>query len=476
MRALAAVVLLPLPALSIVHRIRPTTSTFVAPIARRSVDRPSSSFRRCFRRRTPSVVVAPGDSDPDPDVDVPVASRDDDRDVDDQDDARDPSSWANRAILFSSFDDGISNNDDARSFLRHSLIHAMLRERIDVIENQIRNTAMFSPCNGPRTDVIDELECVDGLIERGRSILVDGMSSSSPSSSLSSSSLRDDGDIDSWSNEVLRILLLTMPHPPRARVLYVPTAMYALDPRSTSTPGKQRQRARADGRKRRDKLVDLVGDLLTLDDDDDDDIGIDGDLRRMPVLSSTLDLCDGSLKHHIGSNDASLFPTTDVEALTSWRPHLVYVEGGNTFWLRHCMDEGYASALRDACCDGGYAVYCGKSAGAIVAGMRVDTATWKGWDDPSVVPDMGGYDDWSDVRGLDLVGGRSLFPHMSDDWSDTVNERRAAMATSTSAPRRRRMDDGPGYNDLVCLREHDALCVVGDERLLLVTSGTGSLN
>ena len=60
------------------------------------------------------------------------------------------------------------------------------------------------------------------------------------------------------------------PPPPRARVLYVPTAMYALYPYSGSTPGKQCQRARADGRKRGDKLANLVGDLLALGEHDDD--------------------------------------------------------------------------------------------------------------------------------------------------------------------------------------------------------------
>jgi hypothetical protein len=142
------------------------------------------------------------------------------------------------------------------------------------------------------------------------------------------------------------------------------------------------------------------------------------------------------------------------------------------------------SAMRDACCGaggvtrgGGYAVYCGKSAGAIVAGLDVGTATWKGWDDPSVVPGMERYDDWSGIPGLDLVGGRSFFPHMTEDWSETVDERSRAMTmTTTMARRRREGEDDSRCDDLVCLGERDALCVMGDERLLLMTSGTGSLN
>jgi hypothetical protein len=150
----------------------------------------------------------------------------------------------------------------------------------------------------------------------------------------------------------------------------------------------------------------------------------------------------------------------------------VYVEGGNTFWLRYCMGKGgpgprpgggYVGLVRDACAGPrGLAVYLGKSAGAIVAGRDVSTATWKGWDDPSVVPGRGvggaSDDDWSGYPGLDLAGGRSFFPHMSDDWADTVRERRR--------------DDDADDDGLVCLGERDALCVMGDERLLIMTSGT----
>ena len=89
--------------------------------------------------------------------------------------------------------------------------------------------------------------------------------------------------------------------------------MYALYPYSGSTPGKQCQRARADGRKHGDKLANLVGDLLVLGEHDDDcDYGIDGDVRRMTVLSSTLDLHDRSLWHPNGLDNILLFPKSCV--------------------------------------------------------------------------------------------------------------------------------------------------------------------
>ena len=48
------------------------------------------------------------------------------------------------------------------------------------------------------------------------------------------------------------------------RILYIPTAMYALQTDSSSTPGKQRQRARADGKKRRDLIIQYIEQLRVM--------------------------------------------------------------------------------------------------------------------------------------------------------------------------------------------------------------------
>merc|ERR1712071_531115 len=102
-----------------------------------------------------------------------------------------------------------------------------------------------------------------------------------------------------------------------------------------------------------------------------------------------------------GSEDTSLFPTNGKEAINEWAPHLIYVEGGNTFWLQHCIEKGnWGPLLLDACTGEDAAVYCGKSAGAIIAGKMMETATWKGWDDPSVIEGRERYEDWKDVPGL----------------------------------------------------------------------------
>ena len=82
----------------------------------------------------------------------------------------------------------------------------------------------------------------------------------------------------------------------RLRLVYIPTAMYALRRESNNTPGKQRQRARADAKKRRDRLVQILSELLP----------------NCQVLAVTLDFADGSIKHPGGSNDANDFPKVSV--------------------------------------------------------------------------------------------------------------------------------------------------------------------
>jgi hypothetical protein len=370
--------------------------------------------------------------------------------------------WATRAILFSSFDDGISSNPIARSFLRHSLIDALLQNLVLSTEDELRITSEFSPCNGPCVDTLNYLEVLDQLRERGREALI-AMSSSIAGQKQTSFNVSRN-DVDLWSTEAIQHLLNSaddkMDKAPFTcvKVLYIPTAMYALDKHSSNTPGKQRQRARADGKKRRDKLIELVNTLLSTPNDDKDDNNFDNNQRRqIDVLTITLDIDDGSLKQPAGSGNTSLFPIDDMAALTTWRPHLIYVEGGNTFWLRHCMEKGnYLSIIRDACAGpNSTSVYLGKSAGAIVAGYTVGTATWKEWDDPSVVPEMTSFEDWSEVTGIDIFGGISVFPHMSEEWVETVKRRR----------------DDLSMKGLVCLTEKDALCVMGDEKLLMMTSG-----
>jgi hypothetical protein len=275
--------------------------------------------------------------------------------------------WAWRALLISSFADGILPSPTARQFLHDGLVDALQQQKQQQEQEQ----------------------------------------------------QQDDRD----SNQQ------------QLRFLYIPTAMYAPRTDSDNSLGQQRQRARADGKKRRTGVLQLVKELLGNDD--------------VLILAVTLDLDDGSIKQPEGSSDISLFPTTTTVA--EWKPHLLYVEGGNTFWLHHCMTKGHwkdfllhTTALQKC-------VYVGTSAGAILAGAHVETATWKRWDDPSVVPGMSSYDDWVAAEGLDVAGGASFFPHMSSEWDDLVESKRMGK--------------------VYCLADSDVCCIDGVKQELTVLRG-----
>jgi peptidase E len=104
----------------------------------------------------------------------------------------------------------------------------------------------------------------------------------------------------------------------------------------------------------------------------------------------------------------------------------VYVEMGNTFYLRYYMHtSGFDKVLPPLVRHSGL-VYAGASSGAIVAGRSISTAFWKGWDDPGhgQVWDLSriGYD------GLNILpGGQSVFPHYGAQWSSLVETKRGEL-------------------------------------------------
>ena len=364
------------------------------------------------------------------------------------DNVADTSAWAKRALLISSFSDGVVNSPPAKAFLKFSIATTLATEQSLRVEEMVRESVLFSPCAGPSIDLLNLLEDVDAA-----------------AASLSSSSILEaepDAPIDLLemerrANDVLCQLSNhissdkdTSNEPTNCcRILYIPTAMYALNPESKNTPGKQRQRARADGKKRRNLVVKTIEDLL-------------GD--HVTALACTLDFDDGSIKQPVGSDDDSLFPKDGKEAFSSWKPHLIYVEGGNTFWLQHCIEKGdWTDDLLAACTgNGAYAVYVGKSAGAIVAGSRVDTATWKGWDNPAVVPGKETYGDWNGCRGMSFMGpNASIFPHYDDEsWEVVVQEKTKQTIE----------EDGDGVT-VYSLHEWEACCIDGEAREVFVVSG-----
>lgn len=342
------------------------------------------------------------------------------------------SRWATNALLFSSWTDGIVPNPTAKSFLRYSIVNILLRDHIAEKEVSLETSVKFSPCNGPNVDVLSDLESADNLSERGKQFAFETFDAAVTT------------EVDSWATETLQYISTTETGEVTVKLLYIPTAMYALSPQSSNTPGKQRQRARADGKKRRTQVLNLLETLLSVDGSE-----------NLSMQTITLDLDDDSVKQPEGP-DNSQFPRDGKEAFSTWNPTVIYVEGGNTFWLQHCIDKGeYSQLIIDACTGESGAVYCGKSAGAIIAGDDVSTATWKGWDDPTVVPNRDTYEDWIGTKGLQFADSASYFPHMSDDWIELVNDK----------------VKGKKPDSTCCLRENEVCCITGESRNTFVVSG-----
>lgn len=328
--------------------------------------------------------------------------------------------WATNALLFSSWTDGIVPNLAAKSFLRYSIVKKLLQDHITKNEDSLETSVKFSPCNGPNVDALNNLDIADKLSERGKQFTFERFDKEATH------------EVDSWAKETLQYIAsdggkVTI------KLLYVPTALYAWNPNSANTIGKQRQRARADGKKRRTLVLSLLETLLS-----------DECPNEVSVQTITLDLDDDSLKQPVGDD----MPQDGKAALSLWNPTVIYVEGGNTFWLQHCIDKGnYSKLIIDACTGEAGAVYCGKSAGAIVAGKELSTATWKEWDDPSIVPGRESYDDWLGLKGFQFAGNLSFFPHMSDRWAKLVQEKANGEKTDSNT---------------YCLGEKEACCIVGE--------------
>ncbi|GKY99838.1 hypothetical protein MPSEU_000937600 [Mayamaea pseudoterrestris] len=338
-------------------------------------------------------------------------------DADDTNADKESRPWMAQGLLLSSFSDGLRPNPTAQAFVQQGLILALLTQEQHRLEQRIKDTVKFSPCAGPDMSAVEQLEFVDDALEQ----LQQNKGATSPLDLLR----QYQKDYISNDNESSSLIL---------RFVYIPTAMYALRLDSTNSPGKQRQRARADGKSRRNDIVNLLQELLP----------------SIDIHVVTIDWDDGSIKQPQATGGihaaASAFPQTAHDAMRTWQPHLVYVQGGNTFWLHHCLHKtiGYKQDLLDFCTSKS-GMYIGSSAGAILVGARMETACWKGWDDPRVVLGMESYEDWKGTPGLSLVGQYSFFPHMDDQWNELVNDKSASLAPSTP----------------ICLRDSEVCQVTG---------------
>jgi len=98
----------------------------------------------------------------------------------------------------------------------------------------------------------------------------------------------------------------------------------------------------------------------------------------------------------------------------------IYVDSGNTFYLRYYMRTSGFDILAPPLVREGGVMYVGASAGSMCAGRTISVAFWKGWDNP-------GYGQEWDLSpygyaGLDLVpASRSVFPHFGQQWQQLVD-------------------------------------------------------
>lgn len=168
-----------------------------------------------------------------------------------RDDDDDASEWMKRGLLISSFCDGVLNNPSAQEFLIDSISQAMWADQRQCAEQVLHDSAVQSPCCGPDMAAMEALEYIDQAMALSKI----------PNSQL--------------------------------RFIYVPTAMYAIRSDSQNTPGKQRQRARADAKQRRTTISQFLRERFG---------------HQVQVLSVTLDFDDGSIKQTEGSSNANDFP------------------------------------------------------------------------------------------------------------------------------------------------------------------------
>lgn len=351
-------------------------------------------------------------------------------------------------MMISSFTDGLKTNQKGKDYLRNELTHILLKEYQQSMEQSVQKSVMFSPCNGPDISMLDQLESIDTTIQR--------LSLKSSSSSESDTNDRDDN------NETNGM----KPELPPLRFLFIPTAMYALRPDSKKSPGLQRKRSRADAKQRRDDIVRFLREEIVPANQD--------------IHVVTMDFHDSSVKHphvdfgssHNTNNNVDgmqpsgvtsekkqptdvPFPRNGQEAITQWNPHIIYVQGGNTFWLYHCIEkfawkhDFIELLLSDR------TIYIGASAGAIVAGAWMETACWKGWDDPRIVPEKETYPDWIHVTGWNLVDANQVFfPHYdANEWSDLVQRKQQELSQRLQSP-----------IQVCCLRDEDICIIDGTTR------------
>jgi peptidase E len=170
------------------------------------------------------------------------------------------------------------------------------------------------------------------------------------------------------------------------KLVYIPTASNVLSQISEKPKGEQRRRQRYEAKQKLKLLVSELG----------------------MEQGTVLEIEDPKLS------------TLDIQQCLS-RADIVYVDGGNTFFLQyHILKSGFWDAV-DPLLKSNKLLYMGASAGAIVAGQSIETAFWKGWDNPNPVGLENHRWDHDNLRGRGLYE-KSLFMHFDKDTHSALVE------------------------------------------------------
>ena len=118
---------------------------------------------------------------------------------------------------------------------------------------------------------------------------------------------------------------------------------------------------------------------------------------------------------------------------------------GNTYALRHHLRQSGGDVHVYQAIDAG-AIYVGSSAGSIVAGKTVQMAFWKNWDDKTAEGTIAvDWDDRDNASGLDIAGGRSIFPHATGPYARKSWQDAQAKKHGHDDHEVIRLPDGEGY-------------------------------
>ena len=156
-------------------------------------------------------------------------------------------------------------------------------------------------------------------------------------------------------------------------------------------------------------------------------------------------------------------------AVQQLNPRVVYIEDGQTYYLRHALRKSGGDKLVQQYVAAG-CVYVSSSAGSIVAGESIQTAFWKDIDDKSAGPyqlDSRHWEDVSNAQGLNLLAGLSIVPHCNGNsiyGSPTWQQSKAAELTALLGAHHEAAK-------VVCLADGEGLLQIGGERVELLGAG-----